>query len=148
MGVGQPWSTEHNILGLDLMVTNILRTKMVAKLASIACAFVLCLSGAGVAQENVALQSSSVKSMYDDCSGRDLEFCSGFLLGVARGLEMLRTYNPKFAKEYCPVQVADSSLYKDTFVAWAEHSKFWNANPFDGAVIAFTLKWACPTAGS
>ncbi len=117
------------------------------KMTSLACALTLCLSGSALAQQNVAAQSLSVRSMYDDCKGQNLEFCNGFLLGVAKSLEMLRAYNPKFAEEYCPPVTADPSAYRNIFIGWADHSKFWKANSYDGVVVAFWITWFCPNAG-
>jgi len=98
-----------------------------------------------LAQQNVVAQSRSVESMYDDCKGRNLDFCNGFLLGVAKSLEMLRAYNPKFSEEYCPPMTADPSSYRDTFIGWADHSQFWEANSYDGVVVSFWIAWFCPT---
>lgn len=114
------------------------------RMTLLACALTLGLSSSALAQQNVAGQSISVRSMYDDCMGQNLEFCNGFLLGVAKSLEMVRIYNPKFAEEYCPPATAGLSSYRDTFVSWVDRSKFWNANSYDGVVVAFWIEWFCP----
>jgi hypothetical protein len=105
---------------------------------------VLCLSGSALAEQELAAPTLSVKSVYDDCKGRNLNFCNGFLLGVANGLEVLRTHNPKFSDEYCPDQLGDTQSYREIFIRWAEHSKFWKMKPFDGALIAFWIAAPCP----
>lgn len=120
---------------------------MMVRMASLAWVLILCLSDSALAQQDVAVGSLSVRSMYDDCKGRNLEFCDGFLLGVARGLEMLSTYHPKFSEEYCPPPTIDPSSYRDIFISWAERSQFWKAKPYDGAVVAFWIAWFCPSAG-
>lgn len=117
------------------------------RMVSLACALILCLSGSALAQQDVAVRSHSVKSMYDDCLGRNLEFCDGFLLGVARGLERLSTYNSKFSEEYCPPPTIDPSSYRDIFISWAERSQFWKAKPYDGVLVAFWIAWFCPSDG-
>jgi hypothetical protein len=86
----------------------------------LACALALCLSDSTLAQQNISAQSISVRSMYDDCKGRNLEYCDGFLLAIAQGLEMLSTYHPKFAEEYCPPPVTDPASYRKIFIDWAD----------------------------
>ena len=119
----------------------------VVKMVSLACALSLCLLESTLAQQDDAARSLSVRSMYDDCKGRNLDFCDGFLLGIAKGLETLRIYNPKFAEEYCPPAVADPTSYRDIFIGWADRSKFWKANSYDGAVVALWITWFCPNTG-
>ena len=113
------------------------------KMTLVVCALTLYLSGTVSAQQNISSEPS-VRSIYDDCMGKNVEFCNGFLLGVARSLEMLRVYDRKFAEEYCPPAIADLSSYRDIFVSWADHSKFWKAKSYDGVVVAFWIEWFCP----
>ena len=120
---------------------------LTGKTSLLACALALCLSDSTLAQQNISAQSISVRSMYDDCKGRNLEYCDGFLLAIAQGLEMLSTYHPKFAEEYCPPPVTDPASYRKIFIDWADHSKFWKANSFDGVVVAFWIEWFCPSTG-
>ena len=120
---------------------------MMVRRASLAWVLIFCLYGPALAQQDVAVGSHSVKSLYNDCKGRSFEFCDGFLLGVATGLEMLSTHNPKFSEEYCPPATVDPSSYRDIFINWAEHSQFWEAKPYDGVLVAFWIEWFCPTAG-
>jgi hypothetical protein len=120
---------------------------MMVRMASLACALILCLSGSALAQQDDAGGSLSVKSLYDDCKGRNFEFCDGFLLGVARGLEMLSTHNSKFSEEYCPPHTVDPSTYRDIFISWAERSQFWKSKPYDGVLVAFWIAWFCYSAG-
>ena len=117
------------------------------RMSLLACALVICISDSTLAQQNVSSRSISVRTMYDDCKGRNLDFCDGFLLGIAKGLETLRTYNPKFAEEYCPPAVADPASYRDIFIDWADRSKFWKASSYDGAVVALWIAWFCPNTG-
>jgi hypothetical protein len=70
---------------------------LTGKMSLLACALALCLSDSTLAQQNISAQSISVRSMYDDCKGRNLEYCDGFLLAIAQGLEMLSTYHPRFS---------------------------------------------------
>lgn len=113
------------------------------KMTLVVCALTLYLSSSVSAQQNISSEPS-VRSIYDDCMGKNVEFCNGFLLGVARSLEMLRVYDRKFAEEYCPPAIADLSSYRDIFVSWADHSKFWKAKSYDGVVVAFWIEWFCP----
>ena len=116
---------------------------ILTKMTLVVCALTLYLSGTVSAQQNISSEPS-VRSIYDDCMGQNVEFCNGFLLGVARSLEMLRVYDRKFAEEYCPPAIADLSSYRDIFVSWADHSKFWKAKSYDGVVVAFWIEWFCP----
>lgn len=114
------------------------------QIASLACALMLCLPGSAEAQLGTAYLAPSVKSIYEDCKGRNLEFCNGYLSGIAEGLAMLHTYNQKVGETYCPSHTVDPTIYRRIFMKWAEHSKFWNLNSHDGAVVAFFTEWFCP----
>jgi hypothetical protein len=46
---------------------------LTGKMSLLACALALCLSDSTLAQQNISAQSISVRSMYDDCKGRNLE---------------------------------------------------------------------------
>lgn len=118
-----------------------------SKMTLIVCALAICLSNSTLAQQNEPSADISVRTMYEDCKGRNLDFCDGFLFGIARGLETLRTYNPKFAEEYCPPSTTDPAAYRAIFIDWADRSEFWRANSYDGAVVALWIAWFCPSTG-
>lgn len=117
------------------------------QMTSIVSVLMLCLPGFAEAQSHATNQSPSVKSIYEDCKGRNLEFCNGYLLGVGKGLEMLHIYNLKVGETYCPAYAADATLYRQIFMKWAENSRFWNLNSQDGAVTAFLTEWFCQRGG-
>ena len=116
------------------------------RMVALASALMLCLSGSAAAQQSVAEPSFSVRSLYEDCKGRDVAFCDGYLSGIADGLEKLRTFNAKWADEYCPAPSEDISLYREVFMSWAERSHLWQATPYDGACVAFWTAWFCPNS--
>lgn len=65
------------------------------KMAALAIALMLCLSGSVSAQQNVVEQSHSVRTLYEDCKGLNVDFCDGYLSGVANALERRRSRDQK-----------------------------------------------------
>ena len=114
------------------------------RMAALASALLLCLSGSALAQQTIAEPSFSVQSLYEDCKGRDVRFCDGYLSGIADGLDRLRSFNEKWAEEYCPAFAEDTSSYREIFISWAERSHLWQVTPYDGVCVAFWTAWFCP----
>lgn len=113
------------------------------RMATLAVALMLCLPGLALAQQSIADQSSSVRSLYEDCMGRNVDYCDGYLSGVASAMDRMRSYYPKFRGEYCPPAARNNSSYRKVFISWAERSEFWSAKPYDGAMVAFWIAWFC-----
>ena len=118
------------------------------RVAALASALMLCLSGSALAQQSVADQPLLVRSLYEDCKGKNVDFCNGYLSGVANAMDMMRSYYPKFGDEYCPPPSGDISSYRAVFISWAERSELWRAKPYDGVFVAFWITWFCPNLGS
>lgn len=113
------------------------------KMAALASALVLCLSGSALAQQNDAEQSRSVQSLYDQCKGLNVAFCDGYVSGVANALDHQRSYDPKWNEEYCPLPFSVASTYREVFINWAERSKSWTRNRYDGVMLAFWVAYFC-----
>jgi hypothetical protein len=112
-------------------------------MAALVGVLVFCLSGSASAQQTFADQPISVRSLYEDCKGSNVDFCLGYLAGIAKTLDTMRIFFPKFGEEYCPPPTGGSASYREVFMTWAEHSNLWNAKSFDGAYVAFWTKWFC-----
>ena len=89
------------------------------RMAALASALVLCLSGSALAQQNAAEQPLSVQSLYEDCRGLNMEFCNGYLSGVASALDHQRSHDTKWNEEYCPPPLVVASAYREVFINWA-----------------------------
>jgi hypothetical protein len=49
--------------------------------------FMLCLPGPAWSQPDALEESRSVRSLYDDCTGLNIDYCDGYLSGVANTLD-------------------------------------------------------------
>ena len=114
------------------------------RMAALASALMLCLSGSALAQQSVAENSCTVRSLYKDCKGLNDRFCEGYLSGVARALDNQRSFDLKWKDEYCPPTSAIFSSHREVFMSWAEHSEFWALNCYDGVLVAFWVAYFCP----
>ncbi len=106
--------------------------------------FMLCLPGPAWSQPGALEESRSVRSLYDDCTGLNIDYCDGYLSGVANTLDQLRHYDQKWSEQYCPPSTTRVSTYRETFVSWAERSKFWTTKRYDGVLTAFWVAYFCP----
>lgn len=103
----------------------------------------------GLGQPSLAQQphfedARSVRLLYNYCNSINLDFCNGFLYGVASTLDNNRKYNGKWSENYCPPNSVRIESLRSIFVQWAERSQNWAADPFDGALMAFAIKFFCP----
>ena len=112
------------------------------RMAALVGVLVFCLSGSASAQQ-FADQPNSVRSLYEDCRGSNVDFCLGYLTGIAKALDTMRIFFPKFGEEYCPPPAGGAISYREVFMTWAERSNLWNAKSYDGAYVAFWTKWFC-----
>jgi hypothetical protein len=106
--------------------------------------FMLCLPGPAWAQPDAFEESRSVRSLYGDCTGLNVDYCDGYLSGVANALDQQRHYNQKWREQYYPPSITRASIYRETFASWAERSKFWTSKRYDGVLVAFWMAYFCP----
>lgn len=95
------------------------------------------------AQDELVLPSTSVQSLYDDCQGDDLEFCSGFMTGVALAMIDMRTFNVILFEDYCPEASTTPAERIGLFIDWAELHNDWNASAYQATYLAFWYGEPC-----
>ena len=80
----------------------------IARMSALLSVFILCLPGPASSEQDALDEPRSVRSLYDDCRGLNVEHCDSFLSGVANALDRLRHYDQKWNEQYCPPSTRES----------------------------------------
>lgn len=111
--------------------------------ATLVAPFLLGSFNLALAKDEYAPPSISTQSLYDDCRGKDLSFCHGFVTGVANAMMDIRTMDVNLRQDYCPAASETNADRAALFIRWAETHRVWKSSAYDAVYNALWFGEPC-----